>query len=721
MSNLIIEKATEYIGCGLSVIPVKSDKSPAIRSWSPYQNKSMVTGEIQGYFSQQNVNGIGIVCGEVSANLEVIDVDLKYDKSGLLAKEFPKLIKENLPEVFKKLVVAKTINKGLHLLYRCDVIEGNQKLAKNKEGEVLIETRGEGGYIVASPTPGYEIISSQISEIPTITKEERELLFLIARSFDETEGTEENEIQGYQNDEESTFGDYNLRADVLKLVMDHGWTITGERPDSIYFKRPGKQGNGVSASWHIKKRVFFPFTTSTEFQGGKGYSPTGVYTVLECKGDYSLASRKLSEMGYGVEKERKYNKSLSPIPPFPISGFPEFIQFFIDRCHTVYQTPKDFWAISVLAATALGIGDKLELKTKYSNIPILWSCIVGDVSTGKTEAQKICLQPFYKLDEQLFKQYIQEIAEYKRLSKLSETERLAEGVPFLVEPKRRQYLLNDYTPEALAQVHAINKRGLMIERDELKGWLDDFNRYNKSGEQSFMLSTFSRVSKSINRKGSGDVLIQDPVILILGGIQPDLLPTLAVDNRAENGFLSRMCFCFPDNTAKPEYSDNVIPEELLNMWEKFILDLTNIQATIQLTLSDEAKNLYMEWFNKNRDETNNVSSGYLKGVFGKLDIISLRIAIVIKGMKLILGNDISDSISDEIMKSAIEITEYFRATALKVYHKIFLKDEDKLTEKEIVIYLYQKTELTKLQIANYLNKHRMQVQRWTKGLTKNIK
>jgi len=261
----------------------------------------------------------------------------------------------------------------------------------------------------------------------------------------------------------------------------------------------------------------------------------------------------------------------------------------------------------------------------------------------------------------------------------------------------------------------------MIERDELKGWIDDFNRYNKSGEQSFMLSTFNRVTKSINRKGSADILIPKPVILILGGIQPELLPTLAVDSRAENGFLSRMCFCFPDNTAKPEYSDNVIPVELLNMWEKFILDLTNIQDTINLTLSDEAKNVYMDWFNKNKDETNDVSSGYLKGVFGKLDIISLRIAIVIKGMKLILENDISDSISDEIMRSAIEITEYFRATALKVYHKIFLKDEDKLTEKEIVIYLYQKTELTKLQIANYLNKHRMQVQRWTKGLTKNIK
>jgi hypothetical protein len=40
----------------------------------------------------------------------------------------------------------------------------------------------------------------------------------------------------------------------------------------------------------------------------------------------------------------------------------------------------------------------------------------------------------------------------------------------------------------------------MIYRDELKGWIDDFGRYAKSGEQSNMLSTFNQLPVTYNRK-----------------------------------------------------------------------------------------------------------------------------------------------------------------------------------------------------------------------------
>src|SRR5204863_7012750 len=79
---------------------------------------------------------------------------------------------------------------GRHLLYRCDKIEGNQKLATRSDGEkrqTLIETRGEGGLIIVAPSHGtvhpsgkpYLLLRGGISSIRTILAHQRALLFSV--------------------------------------------------------------------------------------------------------------------------------------------------------------------------------------------------------------------------------------------------------------------------------------------------------------------------------------------------------------------------------------------------------------------------------------------------------------------------------------------------------------------------------------------------------------
>lgn len=138
MNEILIKAAKEYASLGLSVIPVKSDKSPAIKSWLPYQKRRMQNREIEKYFSKPSAEGVAIITGFISGNLEVIDVDLKNDETGQLATEFSALLKYTFPDVHQKLVVIKTVNNGLHIYYKCETIEGNQKLASNPKGEVLL-------------------------------------------------------------------------------------------------------------------------------------------------------------------------------------------------------------------------------------------------------------------------------------------------------------------------------------------------------------------------------------------------------------------------------------------------------------------------------------------------------------------------------------------------------------------------------------------------------
>jgi hypothetical protein len=643
----LIKAALQYAYLGFSVIPTKNDNTPAIQL-DNYQSRIMDDYMIRTYFSWKSVTGVAIICGEVSGSLEVIDIDCKNDETGTLEKSLFDLIRVKLPDIYNKLVIAKAINNVWHIFYRCEKIDGEEKLSSNKNKQIIIETQGEGDYIIVAPSPGFEFIKGDLSKISVITPDERDLLFSTVRSLDQLGSLEVIEKEITKND------------DVLSIQKIEALSKEKGKQDEIHSITAGEDKEASSEHYETEDQSTATIST----------------------------------------------------PILPIDGFPEFVQEFIRTCSAIYRTPQDFWAGAAISAIALAIGDKLELITKYRNVPVFWICIVGDVSSGKTEVLNICLSPFKDMDNLSIARYNEDTAEYERLMRLTRIERRSEGMENPTKPQCFQYILNDFTPEALVDVHAVNSRGLIIERDELKGWLDDFNRYNKSGEQSNMLSTWSLMPVTYNRNSSGVLHISKPVISVIGGMQPSILPCIAADHRDENGFLSRMCFVYPDNTDKPEYFDESVPSRLIDGWDRFIRDLAGVKQTSELKLSEMASLVYEEWYNRNAKMTNDEPSGYLKGVYGKLDIIALRLAIVLKGAHMVLGGDQSVYISAEIMDAAIYITEYFRATALKVYHKLFTNISSELNKSDIIKWVTQNLpERSVSEIARFLKTNRTQIGR----------
>jgi hypothetical protein len=192
MENLI-DFAKSYYENGFSVIPVYNNKK-AKGTWKDAQgNRIPPNGNFNG------VNLMAIICGDASVHdgcgLEVIDIDTKYDLTGTLFKDYKKLINDNAPELLKKLVVQQTQSGGYHFIYKCKTWDGNLKLANRPTTEdelskdahlkskVLIETRGQGGYFVVAPSRSYKIIYGDIFKVNEITEEERDILFMCARSF----------------------------------------------------------------------------------------------------------------------------------------------------------------------------------------------------------------------------------------------------------------------------------------------------------------------------------------------------------------------------------------------------------------------------------------------------------------------------------------------------------------------------------------------------------
>lgn len=319
MSSLI-SAAKGFVKKGLSCIAADAMKSPSVPSWKQFQERIATIEELQDQFNNPRSKGIAIICGKVSGGLEVIDVDTKYDLTGELFNNLMLLITD--ADLVGKLLVIETRSGGYHLYYRCTEIGRNQKLAERETSEderkknpnikhvAIIETRGEGGYVIAPPSEGYKKLSGELSEI---TPTERNTVLTICRSFNELviEEAKPKEVKEKASSYSVTpWEDYNNRgADhMLQLLEKHGWERVDRKntKDKIRFKRPGSE-NAISGDYHTGLNLFMVFTVNSPFEPQKGYKPSGVFTILECNGDFKEAARRLSDMGYG-EKRQHYGK-----------------------------------------------------------------------------------------------------------------------------------------------------------------------------------------------------------------------------------------------------------------------------------------------------------------------------------------------------------------------------------------------------------------------------
>jgi len=320
--------------------------------------------EITKTFNYSTVSGIAVVCGKVSGGLEVIDIDTKNDVTGLLYQT----IIDNIPDhTLGKLKIIQTKSGGYHMYYRCSKIEGNQKFAMRAATEselkqsphlsqvVLIESRGEGGYVIAPPTDGYMLISEN-KKINFIDESERLVLLEILRSFNEVVETATyipKERTGYSK---KPWEDYNHRCDVTALLTSHGWTKVSESSERIYFKRPGNTDSKSSGDFHKEKGLFKVFTTSSQFEVGKGYSPFGIYTLLEHGNDPSKAAKALIALGYGEKSEPIAESIKRPIKRMRDEGYSDdAIKEKLIRDHNVSQAE----ATNVLNNYDSQSGDKI--------------------------------------------------------------------------------------------------------------------------------------------------------------------------------------------------------------------------------------------------------------------------------------------------------------------------------------------------------------------------
>ncbi len=312
------KKALDALRAGISVVPVLPDgrKRPGVQ-WRVYQQRLPTAREIARWLGGEE-RGLALVRGDISGGLEAIDFDSRSAYEAWSERMW-QVGFEALHDRLIRGYLEETPN-GMHLLYRSCPIERNQKLASVpvdglERLRALIETRGEGGLVVVAPSGGrvhpsgkpYVLQAGGITTIATITPEERQVLFSVARSLDQTPpeyllGCAQPHARAARARRGRPGDYYNRRASWAEVLEPHGWRVLYTSDGESYWQRPGKEGPAISATTNYRgSDLLYVFTTSTPFEAGRAYSKFAAYTILEHGGDFSAAAHALAVRGYAED------------------------------------------------------------------------------------------------------------------------------------------------------------------------------------------------------------------------------------------------------------------------------------------------------------------------------------------------------------------------------------------------------------------------------------
>jgi hypothetical protein len=329
--------ALTWYAAGCTPIPIRLDGSKApYGEWRQWINQRP---EFPPLISDDA--GIAIICGATSGNLEMLEFEGLAVREGLWDA-----LQAALPNVPGLQAVVdgygeESPKNGLHLFYRVSDAPalGNTKLASRPARpnewtaaerdnaakgltpkRTLIETRGQGGYVIVAPTraeasdpagpygqrPWVQRWGSPAT-IATITAEQRREIHVWCRSLHIAAPVRQMApmantspvgaaITGANDGDRP--GDVFARQHTwAQILTPHGWRELYQHGGKTYWCRPGKE-SGVSATTTDDgpgdPGGLWVFTTSSTFEPEQQYTKFAAYAHLEHGGSMATAAGKLA-------------------------------------------------------------------------------------------------------------------------------------------------------------------------------------------------------------------------------------------------------------------------------------------------------------------------------------------------------------------------------------------------------------------------------------------
>lgn len=429
-----------------------------------------------------------------------------------------------------------------------------------------------------------------------------------------------------------------------------------------------------------------------------------------------LAQARTSKPKRALVETDRDNRDTAPEPlPSPLPTVPAFNaawlpasvrEWCVDTADGL-QVPLDFTAVPAMVALAGAIGRRVGVAMKqhdcWHELPVLWGCVIGRPSSGKSPA----LTPARKMLERLAgeerKAYEVEkrehdgrvlIADASRANAkkaiqsalkkgdTSAAESAADAALFDEEPPSEpRIVVNDATVEKLGELLNANPRGLVQFRDELAGWLANLDREGRESDRAFWLECWNGTGAfTVDRIGRGTIRIEACAVSILGGMQPGKLAEYVRGairgGFSDDGLIQRFQMAvYPDLPANWSYCDRrADPASEARAWATFqrlrALDPDAIGAERGygidvpfLRFDDEAQGLLIEWTTALMHRLRaGEEPAWMESHLSKYRALAGRLALVLH-----LADGGTGNIAADTLATALDWCDYLEGHARRIY------------------------------------------------------
>jgi hypothetical protein len=375
--------------------------------------------------------------------------------------------------------------------------------------------------------------------------------------------------------------------------------------------------------------------------------------------------------------------------PFPSRLLPSPIRELVTEGARAIGCDESFIALPLLSCVGAAIGNtcRLVVKSGWNVPPSIWTLIVGESGTAKSPAFKVAKSAIQRRQKALLDQYAEEsklydveIEQHEATMKERKRSKSTDPTPPPPEPPIvGRCMVSDTTVEALAPILAQNPRGVLLQRDELSGWIGSFNQYKsaKGADEAHWLSMFDGESITVDRKGEGTkpTYVETALVSITGGIQPAILAKAMSEEHRASGMASRFLIASPPRRSQV-WSDDEINQFIQLTVEELFESMLNITFADEdntphfIGMSVGAKRVFKEFFNSHHQEMTDLT-GDMAAAWSKLLGYVPRVALLFHVVERLYANDeITVAVEQSTMSNAIELVEWFKREAARLYATI---------------------------------------------------
>jgi len=658
----VLSAALAYAALGLSVIPLDG-KRPALKSWTKYQQERADERTIRAW----SFGNVGIVCGRISGNLVVLDLDGAAGYAAFAA---------TFPVLAETYTVASGGGIGRHVYFYAELLPPSVKAMNTPIGH--LELCGDGRQVVAPPSVHpvtghpYRVEKPlDILRVPNLND-----LAAWIESFKPRQVA-----QAWQPPKISTpagAAPLNRRVveDIARTLESQGCKPQGEwlHGRCIY---PERHKNG-------DRSPSFGFNTVS------GYGHCYVCGTMLAKDICTRLNIDVSHLGGLFEKpelpliqpKRHVSPTISIIPPkpprrdplAPPAKLPDWLARYVNWSGaTGNQTPLVFHEAAGLWLLATAVGRRLYGESPWGVkiYPNLYMMLVA----GTTFYRK---STAYKLAESVARSAIPHMLMPTPGSPERFQEALAGRMPTNYDklPKAQQDRLTKAQPFAA-------QRGLL--KDEVSGLFGAINKRDYMvGMKDLLMELYDCPDYFDKDTQTGLNIVENAALSILGVTTPTSLGSAISAGDWDNGLLVRFALLMPEpdyaeRPAAPVYQP--APDDLIDDLRQLHERLPAPEMTEMGWSAPSALRLNVEcWADvqKYGDDLRRLCDprrdmeldDRLKGVYGRMHVQAFKLASLFAALDWLKTDDNAPTVTVEHWNAAQTICDGWRMSAHRLLEQL---------------------------------------------------